>query len=631
MKWGHVEAIIIKILIVGAAGVGKSCFLSHLLGVAISLIQNDTGVANTQRVNCLRLGTTDQSNDDIVWEVVGPRKLIELLADAITTRIKKFTASPHLSRRSAGSHSTASYSTAITSILQLIGRSKEGKLLKMTWIYLIDSRGQPQFHELLTAFIRNTTLGIFVFRLSDRLDDKPQIEYGKQLCKSYSFPMSHKEIFQHCVQTIASLPSTSPRKDQALTRPKILVLGTHRDEENRCLETRDQKEKILWDILHPKPDRAISEDLIYYKGKCIFPLNTKLPDEQDKEIISDIREEILNRKPQPQSIPLQYYALELELEKKEKCVISFKECLDIAKHSLHFTETTARAAIHHLDSLNLIQHFPECAEKVIFCDTNVLLNKMNEMIEKSYSLRDKAVVGGDWAKFHMHGRVTLPMLEEFPEGFVQDLYDHHTLAKIFEDLLIFTRLEHDDSFFMPALLDVKHLFQRPTKTCLIIEFSGYAPLGLFSSSVAFLTSSKNRWQWKFLFEEGKLFRNVISFDVESVVVTLINNSTHFEVHVQLQEEDTSLMPELCRIIRQGVKESIDRSMEKRHICSASYNESFFCPCDSFATYHLTSVKKKVRKYRRYCHITKKGEALEEHHYQWLGIEPPTPSKGRNRV
>ena len=70
---------------------------------------------------------------------------------------------------------------------------------------------------------------------------------------------------------------------------------------------------------------------------------------------------------------------------------------------------------------------------------------MNELIEKSYSLRGftpskpEVLVGGDWGKFHMRGRVTLPMLKEFPEGFVQNLYDHRTLATIFEDLLIFTR------------------------------------------------------------------------------------------------------------------------------------------------------------------------------------------------
>ena len=79
---------------------------------------------------------------------------------------------------------------------------KGGKLFSVTWIYLVDSGGQPQFHELLTAFVRNATLGIFVFNLSEQLDDKPEVKYYKngQPCgESYKFPLGHKEIFQHCV------------------------------------------------------------------------------------------------------------------------------------------------------------------------------------------------------------------------------------------------------------------------------------------------------------------------------------------------------------------------------------------------------------------------------------------------
>ena len=510
----------------------------------------------------------------------------------------------------------------------------------MTWIYLVDSGGQPQFHELLTAFVRNATLGIFVFRLSDRLDDKPEIEYyrgGTPLGEPYSFPMSHKEIFQHCVQTIYSLPSTSSFKDEAPTRPKILILGTHRDLESECSETRAQKDEILRNILYQgeKPKSSISDDLIYYGDQCIFPLNAKLPEKEDKEIISDIRANVVRLAPQPQCIPLNYYALELELEKQEASVLSLKECLDMAKDSLHFTEESARAAIHHLDCLNLIQYFPECAEEVIFCDPNVLLSKVNELIEKSYTLkgRPEAHVGGDWIRFHKHGRVTLSMLKEFSEGYIENLYDHFTLAKIFDDLLIFTHLEYDDSFFMPALLDIKDIndIKRPTKTCLIISFSsGYAPLGLFSSSVAFLTSTNNQWPspWMFLFENDQLFRNVISFDVDSVKITLIDRSSHFEVHVQL--EDTAMILDVYRIVRQGVKEAIDQSMKKRHISNVLYEEKFFCPCDSYATYHLAKVKKSFGHLRWWCEVNPgKGGDLEEHHLQWLemtGSTPPTKGK-----
>lgn len=65
---GHVETSIIKVLIVGAAGVGKSSFLSHLLDIALSLIRESTGViekAKRVMATCLRLATTEEFNNQV--------------------------------------------------------------------------------------------------------------------------------------------------------------------------------------------------------------------------------------------------------------------------------------------------------------------------------------------------------------------------------------------------------------------------------------------------------------------------------------------------------------------------------------------------------------------------------------
>ena len=611
------------------------------------------------------------------WEVVGPEMLMDLLAEAITTGTKTFSASkPRKHRYTSNPHKNpflpvheshdladvADYAESKTTVIKLIGRSKGGRLLKMTWIYLVDSGGQPQFHELLTAFIRSTTLGIFVFKLSDRLDDKPMVEYyenGERIGESYSFPMSHKEIFMHCVQTIYSLPYNAPAQEgqephatlpsaaasqegQEPPCPKILVVGTHRDKEGDCTESRDEKNKILESILIPKQESEsdLEDDIFYYGNNCIFPLNARSPEFEDWEVVHSIQNAVQGSTPIYISIPLQYYALEIEIEKKVKedkqQVLKFSECLDIARRSFHFIDDrSARAAILHLDDLNLIQYFPSVAEGVIFCDPNVLLNKVNELIKKSYRLRGglelDADQGGKWIKFHKRGQVTLDILEKFDEGYIPRLYDHHTVAKIFESLLILTELEQG-LYFMPALLDMKNIEiierERPTKTCLIVSFQGYAPLGLFSSSVAFLTSSKNKCpQWKFLFKDGPLFRNVISFDVNSVKVTLIDHSAYFEVHVQL--EDKSLMPKACKTIRQAMEQAIDCSAKKRHIhnVKGKYDYHFFCPCDSFSTYHFAKVESNYGEYRLWCEVnTGKCRVLQPHHLQWLEMLPTSTGK-----
>ena len=660
MEKGHVDTSIIKAVIVGAAGAGKSSFVSLLFDIILPHLRISTGViekAKRVMTTCLRLGMTEALNNQ-VWEVVGTEELITILADAINARIDIDSASAavfaqqksnngapkgHGSFDLASSSTDTDYTVARTTVIKLIGRSKKGRLLKMTWIYLIDSGGQPQFHELLTAFLRNATLGIFVFRLCDQLDNKPQIEYygedGRCLGESYPFPMSHKEIFQHCVQTIYSLPSTATaEKGKEAPRPKILVVGTHRDKEEGCPESREQKDQVLRGILYPEPESKSSlfSDIIYYGKGCIFPLNARSPNAEDKKVVGKIRNAVELLAPPHTPIPLQYYALELEIEKQlkdnQQQVISIHECLNIAC-SLHFTETAARAALLHLDSLNLIQYFPLSAEEVVFCDPNVLLNKVNELIKKSYSLRGGlehlADTGGKWIKFHQRGEVTLDILEEFSYGYVPGLYDHHTVANIFEDLLILTPLDLDlNLYFMPALLDIKNIqdIQKPTKTCLVIAFpSGYAPLGLFSSSVSFLTSRSNKWPscWKFFLKSGQLFRNAITFEAGLARVTYLDLSTHFEIHIEISLE--SMVASMRQMVKTGVCKALDKSIRVRNISNASYTLAFPCPCDSNGAkdFHLAEIDDKSALGQKFWKCKKIpgvcGE-LEQHHMEWLSTQ-----------
>ena len=54
-------------------------------------------------------------------------------------------------------------------------------------IQIIDSGGQPQFHEILPIFLRRLSFYVFVFRLCDDLDSRPIVEfyaYGEQMSQS---------------------------------------------------------------------------------------------------------------------------------------------------------------------------------------------------------------------------------------------------------------------------------------------------------------------------------------------------------------------------------------------------------------------------------------------------------------
>ena len=204
-----------------------------------------------------------------------------------------------------------------------------GRLQDMTWVYLVDSGGQPQFHELLTAFFRNALVGIFVHKLSERLDDHPHVRYfdkkGKQCGTGYCSPFSNRDIFQHCIQTVQSLPYTTDES----TCPRLGVVGTFRDEEHLCKgESRNEKNKQLCEILRP-----ISDSVLFLTGlqEVIFPVIAVSPNDEDREIARKLRHKIESLKPPPEILPLKWYGLELELEKIaaqiNRWVFTKEECL----------------------------------------------------------------------------------------------------------------------------------------------------------------------------------------------------------------------------------------------------------------------------------------------------------------
>ena len=101
---------------------------------------------------------------------------------------------------------------------------------------MIDCGGQSEFHDLLSLFVPNTSVVIFVFKLSEGLDQKPIVEYygpeGHPIgdkCESF---LTHKEILEHSLKVLNAHKGPCP---------KILVIGTHKDCPPQKLEIQELK------------------------------------------------------------------------------------------------------------------------------------------------------------------------------------------------------------------------------------------------------------------------------------------------------------------------------------------------------------------------------------------------------
>ena len=305
-------------------------------------------------------------------------------------------------------HETATYFSAQVKgeLVQLVEKAEGSKhFLELQWIHFIDSGGQPQFHEILPAFIRNTTATIFVMKLSERLDEHPKIKYfdkNGQLCgKPFRHALSNDQMLQYCVRTIHSRPSSEG------IYSKTLIVGTHRDKESSCSESRVKKNRKLINMLAP----SLQKQLVYYRlgSEVIFPINTKKPKEQDYQLCAEIRKQIQDKEcgPPPYKIPVGWFLLEQSIIKASKGgVISRTECHGIAA-ALGINADALTAALEYFDDLNIFLYFPSVLPEVVFSDPQVPLNKVTELVHFSYCLHSKrrkaATFFGKVSKlFHFH-------------------------------------------------------------------------------------------------------------------------------------------------------------------------------------------------------------------------------------
>ena len=503
------------------------------------------------------------------------------------------TASPHnisASARTPTTPAATQVSSAKMELVRLVEKSNGSKrLLELQWIHFIDSGGQPQFHEVLPAFIRNTTATVFVMKLSERLDEHPTIEFyddNGELCgKPSRYALRNDQMMQHCIRTVLSRPSTREGKCS-----KVVLVGTHRDLEGSSSESRAQKNSKLIDMLAS----PFQEQLVYYRpfSEVIFPVNAKNPVELDHKVFAMIREQVEDKTgaPPPYRVPIGWFLLEQDITKSAKGgVISRKECLAIAA-ILNINDKALTAALQYFHDLNIFLYYPSVLPEVVFSSPQVLPDKVTEFVHFSFSLQSDSppqAVQGKWLQFRDKGIVTVDMFQDkrFSAHYIPDLFTPADLIKLFQELLIISPLSTTE-YFMPSLLQTEDVSKQlpPPSTCaapLLVHFpAGCAQNGVYCALVVYLLSQHH---WKIACgPKGTPFcvsRSCIYFQLPDtpVSVVLVDSFAFLEVHVKAPEtEYDSVCPRIREAIFSGLKAAAD---------VLRYNNStpvpaFLCKCSS---------------------------------------------------
>ena len=303
MEKGYVESRAIVLLLIGAAGAGKSHFKHLILRLPPPAVRESTPLAEAA-IRAISICRATIGDGDMKWQIVSSQESLRMVADAIKAGVpvhlpladfpvREFplgtayfdpisTKQPDgsLSQPSSNTQrsvpptemapiifppldtsptSPRSSSSTLESpdlsepsqlmleekLVDLISQSSGSKkLLDVDWVYIVDSGGQPQFHEILPAFIRYASACVFVTRLDESLTDHPTIEYygrgGQRHGTPYRSLLTHEQILKHCFQALQSRQCTSSSPQSG---PMVFVAGTHKDQEHHCPETRISKNK----------------------------------------------------------------------------------------------------------------------------------------------------------------------------------------------------------------------------------------------------------------------------------------------------------------------------------------------------------------------------------------------------
>ena len=434
----------------------------------------------------------------------------------------------------------------------------------------------------------NTSVVLFVFNLSEGLNEKPTVEYygpdGTRIGDPYKSYLSHRQILEHCLKVFRA---QGPGKC-----PKILVIGTHKDQP-QSLKDEDLKKCLL----------PFEQNVVHFGDQSIALLNCKSKDNKNtveeirKYFTKDIENDSINCTEFEQT-PMAWFGLELALKKasqskniKRKDILSHEQCKLEAEKFEYFKANSGQfdAALEHLVKHNIFLYYKDVLPNVVFCDPQVLLTMVTRIVQNHYKVKHSecAVTGTTFRNnAYISAKVLREILPEYDDK--DEIFPSKSILTVLSDLKLISSINKDDQYLMPALLQnaddpsakVGEIDGKKRLPPLCISFDGgCAPNGVFCSLLATLLQSE---KWNLCMNYGKprcLFRNCVTFTFqETTVITLVDHFLHFSINMYMPTDSNDKNMQLT--VKDGIHESI-RTIAKRLLYSdLKILDAIPCPAHS---------------------------------------------------
>ena len=470
------------------------------------------------------------------------------------------------------------------------------ELLMSQSIRLVDSGGQPQFHDIVSIFIPELSGLISVFKLNEYLGIHGEVafyEEGMLTNDPYESHYTNEQVIRHDLQVIQS-EATRCGIDEM---PNLAFVGTFLDQQDSCPETPDEKDErlnaIITEILPENMQQSVITSGESLK-QITFRINARNPSKEDFEKVDQLKQSLMGHsRANSRDLPLKWHgydvALHMLMEELKRYTLSRKEC-EYVGHKLGFDLPSLNAALAYLRQLNIIAYY-DVLPNVVFGSSQVILDKITELVRYSLKLKkEKSALNGAQRKFVQQGIVSLQFLHspDVNKHYIPELFEPEDLLKVLISQLVVSAVGPKE-FIMPCVLEVSDIYPSSPitdgKVCssFILHFSKKSPM--FGVYCCTISSLMNDAGWKLLSEDGEVVqvaRNSFTFEMPSGFpgkLTFFDPiSSYLEVILELPAD---LASKHCSTpypkIRNAFLGAVKKAMKTLHYEVQVPEVSFMCP------------------------------------------------------
>ena len=510
----------------------------------------------------------------------------------------------------------------IQHVLQTKGLSSIEHLHNMSMIYLVDTGGQPEFHELLPVILRGSALYFIFFSLAYSLYQKVHVRYrlpeGDTRSSDITYDSTHSSIemihqllssfysiHNREVEKGPDLDSSAGSIEEGKSHSAAILLATYADHykgDNHLLEINQQLLQWLESCEFDKKFLTYSTS-----SPLIFtPIDNMYGSKQEISQFESFLAPIIREFPEvklPRSFALFHLILQHKFESPGVC--SIEEAIELGSGcGIRRPDViTVLGYLHkHLGTILFYEEVTELRE-IVIVNPNILFQCLTEIIMESFAGTRSHATGS--AHVREMGEISKEVIEGFKgilEGVGQSVLTPHHVICLLKHFKLLQKMEREGEvvFFMPCLLKVNQeiigsSYQAVSNTpipSLLVHFKGgYIPVGMFSALIVTLTTS-HRWK----LDRQERYRNSVQFILKLFILKLVVHPSFVEVRVEKVSGDMEKMHEECMAVQEAIVSCLEEiSSELPHL-EKQFNLGYLCSGSKDSTIPLhMSIRESAHK------------------------------------